>query len=161
MIDKETIELLGIKIADIEEQVVQEVAGKITEDIGRGIAAKLKANAQAQVERQITIIVAEVATQEFQPTNSWVEKRGAPTTIRDMMKKSIEEWWKCKVDSRGIATDNYSAKMTRAEYYAKSVVGDYVGRELKSEMKAIVEAGREKVRQAMAEAVANQIKRIW
>ena len=51
--------------------------------------------------------------------------------------------------------------MTRAAYYAEKVIKEHIDRRLATEMKKIVEQGREKVRQAMGEAVANQIKRIW
>ena len=161
MMDKELIEMLGINTDEIRDQVIHTVSRQIADEIGRDIKSQLKAKSSAAVENLLTDIVDDVANKTFQPVNHWGEPTSAePTTIKDMMAKSIENWWAQKVDTKGnVDTSSYGTKLTRAEYYAKKVVADHVDATLKLQMQKIVEEGKEQVRLAMAKAIADYTRK--
>lgn len=161
MNETDILDYLNIDKEDIKQDIIDAVANRIADEIGRDIKTQLKAKSSAAVENLITEIVCDLAEKTFTPVDHWGEPKGEPTTIKDMMVKSIENWWSAKVDSSGNVSTSYSAKLTRSEYFANKVVSEYVNSKLHLEMKAIIEAGKDKVREAMAKSVTEQIKKIW
>ena len=158
--NKSTIEDLGIDLEEIKERIVKDAARQIADTVGKGITHNLILNAQNAVNLKVNEVIDEVLSQTFQPVNTWGEKTGEPTTIRALMEKSVSDWWNEKVDSSG-RKSTYGTAMPRAEYFAKQVVAKQVDYNVSSEMKKIIDAGKEKVREAMSKAVAEQIKKIW
>ena len=158
--DVKTLEELGLDLEDIQEQVVSAAALRVADRAGRELENKLILKAQAIVDAKVAEVVDKVMNDVFQPVDTWGKKTGEPTTIRKMMEKSIEKYWNEKVDSGG-KPSNYSGNMPRAEYFAKNVVAKMVDYNMSSEMKKIIDAGKDKVREAMAKAVTEQLKKIW
>uniref|UniRef100_A0A6M3K983 Uncharacterized protein n=1 Tax=viral metagenome TaxID=1070528 RepID=A0A6M3K983_9ZZZZ len=156
-INSELLALLDIDT--IQSEIIIKLTDEISERVSEDIRNKLFTKAEAQVDITVAAIIEEVTTQVFQPVTSWGEPNGEPTSIRGMMEKSIKDWWNTNVDRQG-SPSNYNCK-PRAQYYAEKVIGEYVDNNLRHEMKQIIDDGKTKVRAAMGEAIATQIKQIW
>lgn len=159
--NKQTLEELGIDPLDVKAAVITNVSAAAYNDLKRDLMPKLIIKAEASIDAAINELTQEVLTQTFQPLTSWGEPQGEETTIRDMMAVKMENWWRQNVNKKGEASDRYGDKMTRAEWYARDIVGKYVDRQLRTEMKGIIDAGKDKVRQAMSKSIKEQIEQIW
>ena len=154
----ELLDQLGINISEIERDIVEAAAHEIANDIDSSIARRIQERAQTMVNEKLGEIIEGVLENQFQPVNNWNEPVGEPTTIRDMITKSVTAWWETKVDSKGEVSSGYYNKQTRAEYYANKVVAGIVDYKLKKELEKYIEGAKGKIREAMSEAILKSLK---
>ena len=158
--DTKIIEALGIDKALVQEQVVSNITNQMMPNIRHEIKMTVLANLDKAVDNMIAEIVEEVTSDVFQPTTSWGEPNGEPTTIKDMIAEKTLKWWEDKVDRQGKPT-RYTGAITRAEYFAEKTVGEYVRRQLDNDIKDLTARAKETINDAMAEAIKKNLKRMW
>lgn len=116
------------------------------------------ARIEAVVAEKVPAIVSEALEGTFQPTTSWGEKKGEPTSMREVILKTATTWLSETVDGRG--EKNYNG-VPRARWLMQQSVESVFNKELKAEVDkaaAEIKAGLVgKVSTAITETVARLV----
>jgi hypothetical protein len=161
--NQETLEQLGITKDEILDRIVANVLHEGLVDEGfqtakREIVKGYKEGIQKAIDQTISATCAEALNTVFQPVNTWGEKTGEPTTVRDMFLKSCQDWWVMKVDSHGNPSrDSYGSKKTMVQHHAEKAVADAVSGSMKSELIAVVADAKQKMADAIGTYVRDHI----
>lgn len=152
-----------IDVDELRQQVIEDAAGRIANDVMRSskneIVDKARKLVEAEISERITEIADSALNKSFQPVNTWGEPTGEPTTVRDELAKKMETWWNERVDNSGNKTDYHGTP--RAQYLCEKLMKDLVDSELRQEMRVLVNDGKQRIKAKMAETVASVISREW
>jgi len=85
---------------------------------------------QSRIDKIMQEQIEAVFSAPFYRRNQWGEQKGEETTIRDMIHDDAEKYWTVIVDSSGKVSNGYGDKMSRAEFYAKTVMTEVYNKEL-------------------------------
>ena len=129
----------GTKFTPLLGEIVNLVADKIK----AALWAEEKKSLQSRIQQTIDLELQKILNTTYQPVNHWGEKEGKPTTIREVFAERTRDFWLQKVDANGKATDSWNAKMTRAEFVAKSQLDLAFKEAMNSEIAVVVSAFRE------------------
>jgi hypothetical protein len=161
--NQETLQQLGITKDEVLDRIVASVLREGLFDEGyetakREIVKGYKEGIQKAIDQTISATCAEALNTVFQPVNTWGEKTGEPTTVRDMFLKSCQDWWVMKVDSKGNPTrDSYGIRETMVEHHARKAVSEAVNNAMKAELQTVVADAKAKMAAAIGAYISEHI----
>jgi len=149
---------LGIDKVEIINRVIEIIADKVSSDIEYDFKKSIKQKSEQIVEKRIGEIVDEATTKAFQPITVWGEKKGEPTTIRDMLENNVQNWWSAKVDNSGNPSTSYGGT-PRAEWQAQKIVREVVTKEMQNELNAVIADAKVQLSKAMSDKLTEYLKK--
>lgn len=153
----------GILREDILNGVVNKLVDGLEDDMQNDIDNRIRSIIDEQIAKQTAEVVEKfiwqrletITTQLYQPTNSWGEQTGEPTTLIEVVKDQFLKWWTTIVDNSGNAVRGYCAtKQTRAEYYVKLAAKDALDKEVKAEFRLLVATSKKEMSAAVSKAMS-------
>ena len=135
---------------DMQKHGFQLVRDLVVERIRKSLTEKI----EMCVERFVQEEVNRVLTGTIQPTNSWGEPKGEPTTLRDMMTKLVKEHLDQRVDSSGRVTQcSGNNTYPRSEYLVRNALQGDIDKAVDKEVKIVVAD----VRKQLAESATKKL----
>lgn len=133
---------------------------KITEAIGN-LVDTMKKTIQTRIDEIMTREVEKVFTLPFQPVTRWGEKNGEETTIRDLIAKEADEYWKKVVNKNGEPITGYSldSGSIRAEHYARKVMTEYYNKELVETVKTMADELKKRIPATIGEEITKTVQK--
>jgi hypothetical protein len=113
------------------------------------------------VDERVGAAVDELLVREFQPLDVFGDKAGEPTTIKEMLAKSLQNWWTAPVDSQGktVLRNYYGHKSSRAEYLVNQIAKEVIDKDLSRELREFASETKTEIRQKMTAAIAEIINK--
>lgn len=114
------------------------------------------------VEKNGDTFVADVLNGQFQPMNEWGEKKGAPTSIREMVYKHARAWLDMGVKPDGSAVDRYYSgpQIRRLHWLVSSEVAAAFKGEIGEQVKAVAAEIKPAIAKQFTAAVAETVNRL-
>ena len=151
---------LGLSFEDIEEQIVSNVTRRIVDDAGHDIRKEVMAQVNSQIQNVVSQVVLEAMEGEFQPVTNWGEKDGEPTTIREMFKSAVIDWWKTTVNQEGKPSGSYSGQK-RSEWVAEKVIAKMVRSDMKDVFTEIIKEIKSETKKSVTAIIQKEIETAW
>jgi hypothetical protein len=147
-IDPETGDRVGPG-ATILDLVVAQAVTKLIPSIREDVAAAVTAAAQREITDQVSVMVTEVLAEPFQTTDRWGDLKGKPVTIRERIAEEIA------AQLKPAKSDPYNRSTSST--VVTDVIKEEVRDALNKELKATVQAARERVVGAVKDHAATLI----
>jgi hypothetical protein len=110
-----------------DAEIQNRAAANITAAILKKYEDAIKRRVFDSLDDMVNGLLLEVMEREVTLTDQWGKPMSNPTTIRELLQQSTEDWLTQKVDSHG-----RSKKNTRAEYLFKKATLDSLANRVKS-----------------------------
>ena len=148
-----------ISPALVEELLVDRIARDyvLSIDIHEKVAQRI----DSIIEEHVGAVIDGLLDKEFQPLDVFGDKAGEPTTIKEMLAKSLQTWWTAPVDERGKAVprNSYGHKTSRAEFLVNQVAKEVIDKDLSRELREFTSETKTEIRQKMTAAIAEIINK--
>jgi hypothetical protein len=145
------LEDCGIVREDIQAAVVHQIVEDLGFRLDQDIKTRINSRIDEIVNERIGSMVDDLLTKPYQPLDIFGDKRGEPTTIKDLLAKSLQTWWTAKVDDKGKpqSAGAWGANKTRAEWMVGEIAKEVITNDLRGEAKTLVDQLRKDTEAAM------------
>jgi hypothetical protein len=113
------------------------------------------------IDERVGAVVDELLVKEFQPFDVFGDKTGEPTTIKEMLAKSLQTWWTAPVNEQGksVPRTAYGHKTSRAEFLVNKIAKDVIDKDLSKELREFTSETKAEIRKQMTAAIAEIINK--
>lgn len=147
----------GFESSGVEDYVEVSIHDEVKQAINNQVKAIVEKSSlaiQKAIDDAIRENVEAVFSKPFTPVDRWGDKKGTPTTIRDMIADESMTYWTKKVNERGEVDNGYGTQMLRVEYYAKKFMLEFYSKELSGYAENMAKEVKAKIPQTFASEVA-------
>jgi len=152
----------------LKEDILNGVVKKLTEEFDQQELYQALQTASSRIEREAERIVTskiaekvdEMLSREFQPVDIWGDKVGGPTTISNIVERSLQNWWTATVgeDGKPVGRSHYGKKMPRAEYIMNGLITPEVRRLAEEDIRKVVSETKGQMSKQFQAALANIVR---
>lgn len=103
----------------------------LRKDIREKVDAIFRTKADEEVAAAVTEAVRTAFDREYQRSDAFGDKQGAPTTIRKELERLAGDYWSARVDRSGKPTDNSYSSTSRAEWMMAQICGESFSKDMK------------------------------
>jgi hypothetical protein len=148
-----------ISPALVEELLVDRIARDYV--LSSDIHEKILRRIDSIIEEHVGAVIDGLLDKEFQPLDVFGDKAGPPTTIKEMLAKSLQTWWTTPVDAQGKAVprNSYGHKTSRAEYLVNQIAKEVIDNDLSRELREFTSETKTEIRKQMTAAIAEIINK--
>jgi hypothetical protein len=144
----------------VEELLVDRLAQNYV--LSSDLHEKVLRRIDSIIEERVGAVIDGLLDKEFQPLDVFGDKAGEPTTIKEMLAKSLQTWWTAPVDAQGKAVphrNSYGYKTSRAEYLVNQIAKEVIDKDLSRELREFTSETKTEIRQKMTAAIAEIINK--
>lgn len=118
------------------------------------------ATVKSKIDTYLAETMHKLVSTEIAPVNIWGEKTGEPTTLRDAMAEKARDYWNVVVNDDGKPSDRWGAKLTRAEWLMKKIVGEEFSAAMKQNLTDIVGTFKDALRIQAQKDIGEHLNKI-
>lgn len=150
---------VDIDLGEIRKDAQQEIVDQLINHLKKCFLEDMIKDAKVEIHKRIGGLIEETLSQEFCPVNDWGQPKAEKTTIREMFKENAAKWWNQMVNGKGELKTGFisSHDKPRYEYLARKLIAEIMENELKKDLENIYKEAKEKLREGLAKALAEQM----
>lgn len=139
---------------NIDEVIKKEITSRVVDTVCKKIDKEMEVKAAEAINEKVDDmcdnLIQEFLKRKITVTDEWGKEILVDTTIEDIIKKKLQEFWSVPVDESGRSgRDGYGDKKTRIEW----AINNLIQKSANSFTKAVTEDTNKKIKETMTESL--------